>query len=34
MGIGDQKKPIVKAVEQACYCGVRMEGMGNWPSVV
>jgi glycine/D-amino acid oxidase-like deaminating enzyme len=28
MGIGDQKKPIVKQLSKHVYCGVRMGGMG------
>ncbi len=28
MGIGKQKKPIVKQFSQNCYCGVRLGGMG------
>ncbi len=28
MGVGSQKKPIVKAVSNNVYCGVRMGGMG------
>ena len=28
MGIGDKKKPIVKAISENVFCGVRMGGMG------
>ena len=28
MGIGDQKKPIVKAISDRVFCGVRLGGMG------
>ena len=28
MGVGTQKKPIVKALSNSVYCGVRMGGMG------
>lgn len=28
MGVGSQKKPIVKALSEHVYCGVRMGGMG------
>ena len=28
MGVGTQKKPIVKQLSNHVYCGVRMGGMG------
>jgi glycine/D-amino acid oxidase-like deaminating enzyme len=28
MGVGGQKTPIVKKLEQNVYCGVRLGGMG------
>jgi hypothetical protein len=28
MGVGSQKKPIVKQLSNHVYCGVRMGGMG------
>lgn len=28
MGVGKQKKPIVKALSGSCFCGVRLGGMG------
>ncbi|MDC7994944.1 NAD(P)/FAD-dependent oxidoreductase [Altibacter sp. HG106] len=28
MGVGPQKKPIVKKVAPRCYCGIRLGGMG------
>jgi glycine/D-amino acid oxidase-like deaminating enzyme len=28
MGVGSHKKPIVKALSERVYCGVRMGGMG------
>ncbi len=28
MGVGDQKKPIVKQLSENIYCGIRMGGMG------
>ncbi|MGB1392253.1 MAG: NAD(P)/FAD-dependent oxidoreductase [Flavobacteriaceae bacterium] len=28
MGVGNQKKPIVKQLSENCYCGIRLGGMG------
>ena len=28
MGVGEQKKPVVKALSKNVYCGVRLGGMG------
>ena len=28
MGVGTDKKPIIKAVSKSIYCGVRLGGMG------
>lgn len=28
MGVGTQKKPVLKQLSQNCYCGVRLGGMG------
>ena len=28
MGVGNQKKPIVKQLSEHTYCGIRLGGMG------
>jgi hypothetical protein len=28
MGVGSQKKPIVKQLSENSYCGIRLGGMG------
>ena len=28
MGVGNQKKPIIKKIYSSVYCGVRLGGMG------
>jgi gamma-glutamylputrescine oxidase len=28
MGVGNQKKPIVKQISERVFCGIRLGGMG------